>query len=168
MGNQPSSEKKGKGEKGSNDGVPLGREYYRSFERSDTKDSTRSLRNSIKSKIPGAGKTDSPRASVANLNDTNGKVDSRMLLLQNQLRVAQQRVRDEVQTPLHNQKPANDATDQGDAAADEVEPPPSPVQGATLGSVMRGFQRPSAPGKWIMSQMYRRPEFHRLSPRHSR
>ncbi|KAL1305237.1 hypothetical protein AAFC00_002153 [Neodothiora populina] len=57
MGNQPS-----KGE--SSD---PGFQKYPSFSRSDTKESSRSLRSSIKSKIPGKVSSDSPRASSADL-----------------------------------------------------------------------------------------------------
>ena len=57
MGNQPS---KGEG------GEP-GFQKYPSFSRSDTKESARSLRSSIKNKIPGKVSTDSPRTSTTNL-----------------------------------------------------------------------------------------------------
>lgn len=57
MGNQPS-----KGE-----GSEPGFQKYPSFSRSDTKESSRSLRNSIKSKIPGKVSSDSPRGSSADL-----------------------------------------------------------------------------------------------------
>lgn len=79
MGNQQSSSKKDKGDsgKGPIEGLALERENYRSFDRSDTKESTRSLRNSIRAKIPGSGKTDSPRNSISISNDaaSNGAVD---------------------------------------------------------------------------------------------
>ncbi|KAK2749893.1 serine/threonine protein phosphatase Pzh1 [Myotisia sp. PD_48] len=45
---------------------------YPSFSKSDTKDSTRSFRGSIRSKIPGTGKIDSPRAS----NGTLSRIDT--------------------------------------------------------------------------------------------
>lgn len=56
MGNQPS---KGEGD--------AGFQKYPSFSRSDTKESSRSLRSSIKSKIPGKVSSDSPRGSSADL-----------------------------------------------------------------------------------------------------
>ncbi|KAL1957620.1 hypothetical protein VTO42DRAFT_5731 [Malbranchea cinnamomea] len=63
------------GEKSAADGL----QSYPSFSRSDTKDSNRSFRGSIRSKIPGSGKldkTDSPRASNAALSRTeNGAGD---------------------------------------------------------------------------------------------
>lgn len=59
MGNQPS-----KGEGGGDD---AGFKKYPSFSRSDTKESSRSIRSSIKSKIPGKVSSDSPRASVSDL-----------------------------------------------------------------------------------------------------
>ena len=50
---------------------------YPSFSKSDTKESTRSFRGSIRSKIPGSGRSsDSPRASSAGLSGLNdGSVD---------------------------------------------------------------------------------------------
>ncbi|KAI9706552.1 MAG: hypothetical protein M1836_003559 [Candelina mexicana] len=44
-----------------------GLESYPSISKSDTRESSRSFRGSIRSKIPGSGKTDSPRASSATL-----------------------------------------------------------------------------------------------------
>lgn len=58
MGNHPSKEG-GSSSKGGGDNL----QSYPSFSRSDTKDSTRSFR-SLRSKIPGGGKTDSPRNSA--------------------------------------------------------------------------------------------------------
>jgi serine/threonine-protein phosphatase PP1 catalytic subunit len=60
MGNHPSKEG-GSSSKGGGAGDNL--QSYPSFSRSDTKDSTRSFR-SLRSKIPGGGKTDSPRNST--------------------------------------------------------------------------------------------------------
>lgn len=63
MGNQPS-----KDGKASSDGPNLS--SYPSFSKSDTQGSSRSLRTSLKSKIPGSGSRtpDSPRGSTASLN----------------------------------------------------------------------------------------------------
>lgn len=52
-----------------------GLQSYPSFSKSDTKESSRSFRGSIRSKIPGSQKNDSPRASISNLETSNGAVD---------------------------------------------------------------------------------------------
>ena len=67
MGNQPS---KGEKRSGTPDDGP-GFDKYPSFSKSDTKESSRSLRSSIKSKIPGSVPRggDSPRSSIANVNN---------------------------------------------------------------------------------------------------
>lgn len=133
MGNQQSSNKKDKGEKGPVEGLSLERENYRSFDRTDTKESARSLRNSIRSKIPVPGKNDSPRNSVSNLNDANGKADKS----------------DAASTRSTNSKAGNrsrrgstasaqeagiETAAKADALSDSPQPPPSPVHGASLGT----------------------------------
>ena len=68
MGNQPSKADKGEGhlEKGP------GLEQYPSFSKSDTRESARaSLKGSIRSKIPGSTKTDSPRTSTSGLDEAS-------------------------------------------------------------------------------------------------
>ena len=52
-----------------------GLQSYPSFSKSDTKESSRSFRGSIRSKIPGTQKTDSPRASLSNIATSNGGVE---------------------------------------------------------------------------------------------
>ncbi|KAF2735158.1 serine/threonine-protein phosphatase PP-Z [Polyplosphaeria fusca] len=122
MGNQQSSSKKDKGEKGSGDGVSLEQDQYRSFERADTKESTRSFRNSIKNKIPGSGKTDSPRNSTANLADPNGALDK--------TDTASTRSRSRRGSTASAQMTAIDSAAKLDALPDNPQPPPSPVHGA--------------------------------------
>lgn len=153
MGNQPSSEKKGKGEKGGADGVPLGREYYRSFERSDTKDSTRSIRNSLRNKIPGTGKTDSPRNSVANLSDANGKPDKSdaVSVKSEKSRGGRSSRRGSVASTSVS-APGSDSASAEKAAVeptspDAEEPPPSPVQGATMGTGHEGVSKAQETGE---------------------
>jgi serine/threonine-protein phosphatase PP1 catalytic subunit len=142
MGNQQSSEKGKKAEKGGADGVPLGREYYRSFERSDTKDSTRSLRNSLRNKIPGTGKSDSPRGSVAGLSDVNGKTDKSDAAStksrgsrRNSAASASVPPESAPETPVEEVNP------------DEPQPPPSPVHGATLGTGHEGVGKAQRTGE---------------------
>lgn len=142
MGNQQSTGKKEKGDKAGSDGVALGREYYRSFERSDTKDSTRSLRNSIKAKIPLPGKTDSPRGSIANLNEINGKPDKSdaASTKSDKSRGAKGSRRGSTASG----PPENTAETQ---EKDELQPPPSPVHGATLGTGHEGVTKAQQTGE---------------------
>lgn len=65
MGNQPSKPKNA-------DGNGPGLESLPSFSRSETKESSRSLRLAIRNKIPGASKADSPRSSSVGLASNNG------------------------------------------------------------------------------------------------
>jgi len=124
MGNQQSSSKKDKGDsgKGVTEGLTLERENYRSFDRSDTKESTRSFRNSIRSKIPGSGKTDSPRNSISVLNDATSITDKS--------EVGQRSRRGSTASA---QTAAIEAAAREDAVPD-VQPPPSPVQSASVGT----------------------------------
>ncbi|PSN63150.1 serine/threonine-protein phosphatase PP-Z [Corynespora cassiicola Philippines] len=129
MGNQQSSSKKDKGEKPTVDGLPLERENYRSFDRSDTKESSRSLRNTIRSKIPGT-KTDSPRNSIANLNDVNG-VD-RSDAASTKSGTSKGGIRSRRGSTASAQESAIDTAAKLDA--DGPQPPPSPVHGASVGT----------------------------------
>lgn len=74
MGQQPS--KSGDGAKTptklSSTSLGDGLQSYPSFSKSDTKESSRSIRGSIRSKIPGTQKVDSPRASLSNIETSNG------------------------------------------------------------------------------------------------
>jgi serine/threonine-protein phosphatase PP1 catalytic subunit len=71
MGNQPS--KDGKSTSGSQ--TPTGPgpslDSYPSFSKSDTKESMRSFRNSLRTKIPGSRTADSPRGSTSGLGDVS-------------------------------------------------------------------------------------------------
>lgn len=147
MGNQQSSNKKDKGEKGTTDGVPLGREYYRSFERSDTKDSTRSLRNSIKAKIPGAGKTDSPRTSVANLSEVNGKPDKSDAASTKSAQSRGGKGSRRGSTASAPPEAVRETVERTDSTPDETQPPPSPVHGATLGTGHDGVSKAQQTGE---------------------
>jgi serine/threonine-protein phosphatase PP1 catalytic subunit len=154
MGNQPSSNKKDKSEKSGADGVPLGREYYRSFERSDTKDSTRSLRTSLRNKIPGTstGKTDSPRNSVANLADLNGKPDrsDAASTKSDKSRGGRGSRRGSVASAAAPAPAPDTPSEQPDAeptSPDEIQPPPSPVQGATKGLEHEGVSKAQETGE---------------------
>ncbi|OCL00800.1 serine/threonine-protein phosphatase PP-Z [Cenococcum geophilum 1.58] len=141
MGNQPSSNKKDKGEgaKPSSEGLALERDNYPSFNRSDTKESSRSLRSSIKSKIPGSGKTESPRNSTSGLSIETGpsnggidKSDAASTKSAVSAKSASQRSRrgssSSAQTPTVDASAAR-----ANALSESPQPPPSPIQSASLG-----------------------------------
>lgn len=81
MGQQPSKSKDGSKTPTNLSSTSLDRtgsdglQAYPPFGRSDTKESSRSIRGSIRSKIPGGLKTDSPRASLSNIEAVNGGLD---------------------------------------------------------------------------------------------
>lgn len=81
MGQQPSKSRDGSKPPTNPSSTSLDRsggdglQAYPSFSKSDTKESSRSFRGSIRSKIPGSQKIDSPRASLANFEPTNGGAD---------------------------------------------------------------------------------------------
>lgn len=81
MGQQPSKSKDGSKTPTNVSSTSLDRtgsdglQAYPPFSKSDTKESSRSIRGSIRSKIPGGLKTDSPRASLSNFEVFNGGVD---------------------------------------------------------------------------------------------
>ncbi|KAJ9301860.1 hypothetical protein DTO271G3_726 [Paecilomyces variotii] len=101
---------------------------YPSFSRSDTKESLRSLRGSIRSKIPGAGKggSDSPRGSTAGL-DTD-KSDAGSVKSTNSTPSARaNRVPSNASSQSQAQSPGS--VSDADAVPD---PPPSPSQSTSL------------------------------------
>ncbi|ORY19695.1 Metallo-dependent phosphatase-like protein [Clohesyomyces aquaticus] len=141
MGNQQSSSKKDKGDgsKGTVEGLSLERENYRSFDRSDTKESTRSgIRNSIISKIPGgSSKTGSPRNSTIGLNNDGAssaaidKSDAASTKSANGTKAADKRARRG--STASAQMASIDAAARADALPESPQPPPSPVQSASVG-----------------------------------
>ncbi|KAF2814900.1 serine/threonine-protein phosphatase PP-Z [Mytilinidion resinicola] len=153
MGNTPSSTKKDKGDgaKSSSDAPALERENYRSFDRSDTKESSRSLRSSIKSKIPGTGKTESPRNSISGLtiDAPNGGIDksdaaSTKSAVSAKSGVSRSR-RDSTasaQTPTFDTAAARSST-----FADSPQPPPSPIQSASVGHGHDSVERAQRTGE---------------------
>lgn len=106
-----------KGSSGSGDSL----QSYPSFSRSETKDSLRSLRGSIKSKIPGRG-PDSPRASTSGLSQVDSQTDKSDT---GSVRSGGSRPGSAMQSP---QSPASD--DAGSRR--EPSPPPSPSMSSSL------------------------------------
>lgn len=127
MGNQPS-----KGEKGSTGSqTPTGPslDSYPSFSKSDTKESSRSFRSALRSKIPAKGLTESPRSSSTNLpgdqsSTSVDKVDSQSV------KSATSGKSDK----RHSRNLSSDTPRRGSLAdEDELQPPPSPTTSPGVG-----------------------------------
>ncbi|PPJ56272.1 hypothetical protein CBER1_00718 [Cercospora berteroae] len=128
MGNQPS--KDGKSSSGSQ--TPTGPELgsYPSFSKSDTKESSRSFRSALRTKIPGKSSTDSPRASSSNLAGHNSstsldKTDSQSIKSATSGRSGKHsRASASVsETPRRGSLAGDDA---------DAQPPPSPTMSASV------------------------------------
>ncbi|KAJ9626942.1 serine/threonine protein phosphatase Pzh1 [Taxawa tesnikishii (nom. ined.)] len=144
MGNQPSkgSEKGGNSRPTSGEGPSL--DSYPSFSRHDTKDSTRSLRNSIRSKIPGTKSTDSPRGSSTNLVQSDREVgagadksDAASLRSAGSTKASggHGRADSASQLPAVDKASSRSGSfNDDDADEDTLQPPPSPTLSASLGS----------------------------------
>ena len=127
MGSQPS---KAKG-----DGSDPGFDQYPSFSRSDTKDSTRSLRSQLRSKIPGS-KSDSPRSSSAGLagNGTNSTEKSDAASVKSAVSGKSNGGNKSHRGSSSSvQRPSIDASARQILAESDAEPPPSPIQSQSLG-----------------------------------
>ncbi|KAH9822887.1 Serine/threonine-protein phosphatase PP-Z [Teratosphaeria destructans] len=120
MGNQPSKDGRSSGSQ-----TPTGSgpnlDSYPSFSKSDTKESSRSFRTALRTKIPGAKGSDSPRASISALSgDTS--VDKSATSSRRGSSAT------EDGKPKLTPKSGNDNVDD-----DEPQPPPSPTQSASVG-----------------------------------
>ncbi|KAI5467352.1 Metallo-dependent phosphatase-like protein [Mariannaea sp. PMI_226] len=134
MGNQTSRESGSSGSKnptskssaGSAGAVDTSLQSYPSFSRSDTKDSTRSFKN-LRSKIPGGGKTDSPRNSAILSNgdaaNDSSKTDAASVKSGRSGRSSASRLS---RSDLPNIQPTSVLTNES-----ENQPPPSPVQSSS-------------------------------------
>ncbi|OJJ46949.1 hypothetical protein ASPZODRAFT_1862068 [Penicilliopsis zonata CBS 506.65] len=91
---------------------------YPSFTRSDTKESIRSLRGSIRSKIPGASRTDSPRGSTAGLSQVDSQTDRSDAA--------------SVKSNGSHLQPSQSAEDGTAPQPDALNPPPSPSLSSSL------------------------------------
>ena len=134
MGQQQS-----KAKDGDENGVSKGGESlqsYPSFSKSDTKESARSFRGTIRSKIPGSVKNDrldSPRASMSNL-DTTDRSDAASMKSTGSRSSRTPKISSPTVTESNHEmfSPLSP-----DVPGDDVQPPPSPTQSASLG---RGHQ----------------------------
>jgi serine/threonine-protein phosphatase PP1 catalytic subunit len=121
MGNQNSKEG-GPSRSGSVSGDrPENLQSYPSFSRSDTKESSRSFK-SLRSKIPGSGKTDSPRNSAVL---TNGDEKSDAASVKSG---KSGRSRGSIISPVSPDSAGPDAR----SPLEEPQPPPSPIQSASI------------------------------------
>lgn len=130
MGNQPS---KGKGEKDGGADKDAGFKSYPSFSRSDTKDSSRSIRSAIRSKIPNSSK-DSPRSSSVGP-DTSAVLDkSDAASIRSAVSSKSNGARTR-RASTSSARPASIDVPSAKEALDdpEAQPPPSPSQSQSLG-----------------------------------
>ncbi|KAL9614269.1 MAG: hypothetical protein Q9167_001225 [Letrouitia subvulpina] len=120
---------------------------YPSFSKSDTKESSRSFRGSIRSKIPGGPKSDSPRASLSNLDSSNAGTDrsdvsstkSAANVKPNGSRGSKPQVAD-VPTP-------SDSARSTIEKASSPDPPPSPTMSASVGQGHGAISKAQAQGE---------------------
>lgn len=137
MGQQPSKNRDGtKTPTGLSSSLGDGLQSYPSFSKSDTKESSRSIRGSIRSKIPGSQKNDSPRASISNLETSNGAVDksdsaSVMSAANGKSNGSKAARTSSVQSPVP--QPSETPTAPSLAPADVPVAPPSPTLSASVG-----------------------------------
>ncbi|EGP92539.1 unnamed protein product [Zymoseptoria tritici ST99CH_1A5] len=129
MGNQPSKEKDGKGSQSSS-GPSL--DSYPSFSKSDTKESSRSFRTALRTKIPGKSSTDSPRGSSSNLpgdasSTSVDKVDSQSIKSATSGRSSQRQTRG---SASFSETPRRGSL----AEEDDAQPPPSPTMSSSVGA----------------------------------
>ncbi|KAI1774731.1 Metallo-dependent phosphatase-like protein [Hypoxylon cercidicola] len=127
MGNQTSKEGGSKGSGGASGDRADNLQSYPSFGRSDTKESSRSFK-ALRSKIPG-GKTDSPRSSTVMSNGdgfADSKSDAASVKSAKSSKSRTSRA-DSITSPTSPRSP-----DTTDPQQDDTQPPPSPVQSASI------------------------------------
>ena len=140
MGNQPSKDAKDpKSAGGSGDGL----QSYPSFSRSDTKESSRSFRGALKSKIPGAGNKDSPRNSTVIPNgDAADKTDASSVKSGRSGKSARSRASRPESMP-----PGSPAGDDYRNDLSDPQPPPSPIQSQSMRSGVHDVSAAQASGE---------------------
>ncbi|MCJ1337002.1 hypothetical protein MMC09_002281 [Bachmanniomyces sp. S44760] len=138
MGQQPSKEGKGSKTPPNASSTSLDRQSgddlrgYPTFGKSDTKESTRSLRGSIRSKIPGSGKSDSPRNSLSNIE--TGVLPDRSDAASTRSNNVDVKRSSRASRAVMTQSPDSPSPDSAATPrSPSPMPPPSPVQSASLG-----------------------------------
>ena len=141
MGNQPSKEKDGKGTGTPGSQTPTGSgpslDSYPSFSKSDTKESARSLRTALRTKIPGSGKSaESPRSSSTALTSVTSPSDDRAetqsIRSAASGKAGQKQARASSGSTPGPLSPEERRNILGDDEED-IQPPPSPTQGPMTG-----------------------------------
>nr|POE77421.1 serine/threonine-protein phosphatase pp-z [Quercus suber] len=127
MGNQPSKDNKSTGSQ-----TPTGPgpslDSYPSFSKSDTKESKSSFRTALRTKIPGAKSSDSPRASTSGLvNDSTTSLDKTDAL-------SVRSARDDTSTKAPKIAKNNSISGEADDENDDLQPPPSPTMSSSVGA----------------------------------
>lgn len=125
MGNQPSKDSGAGSSKPT--GGPDNLQSYPSFSKSDTKESSRSLR-SLRSKIPGSSKTDSPRSSTIL---ASGDVSERPDVAAAKAKSPLTRASRADSLPSPSSQSSMDTTN-APSPLDENQPPPSPIQSSSM------------------------------------
>ena len=142
MGQQPSKTRDGSKAPNSASSTSLSRsqgddlQSYPSFSKSDTKESSRSFRGSIRSKIPGSAKADSPRTSLSTIDTAATLVDkSDAGSIKSSTSAKSNASKFNRQSSL--QSPTSPAAEPvhlpGSPRSGSPIPPPSPTQSASLG-----------------------------------
>ncbi|KAK3393794.1 Metallo-dependent phosphatase-like protein [Podospora didyma] len=148
MGNQASKDAGvGSSKSAANGSGPDGLQSYPSFSRSDTKDSSRSFR-SLRSKIPGSGKTDSPRSSTILSNgDLPEKSDAASVKSgkSGKSGLGRPSRSDSVPTPSSPSSPSS--VDTATSPAADEQPPPSPIQSASMRAGVHDVSAAQASGE---------------------
>jgi len=131
MGNQASKDSGAGSSKASGNGdrgAPENLQSYPSFSKSDTKESSRSFR-SLRSKIPGSGKTDSPRSSTVL---TNGDIPERSDIAPGKNgKIAPARASRTDSFPSPSSQSSGETATLNSPVGDD-QPPPSPIQSSSL------------------------------------
>ncbi|KAK5172038.1 serine/threonine protein phosphatase Pzh1 [Saxophila tyrrhenica] len=139
MGNQPSKEKDGKSTPGSQ--TPTGPgpnlDSYPSFSKSDTRESARSLRTALRTKIPGSARSaESPRSSSTQLTSpVDDRADSRSISSTTSGKAGQRQARASGSSNITPEERGSIVADD-----DDIQPPPSPTQAATVGGDHKGIE----------------------------
>lgn len=130
MGNQPSKDAAAAASSKGQGNGDEGFQSYPSFGRSDTRESSRSFR-SLRSKIPGSAKTDSPRGSaILGNGDTPDKSDAASVKSGKTTKSHQSRASRSDSVPSLGSPSSADTAAASPTA--EVLPPPSPIQSASM------------------------------------
>lgn len=139
MGNQPSKDGRGSGSQ-----TPTGPgpslDSYPSFSKSDTKESTRSFRSALRTKIPGSKSSDSPRASSSGLSGDSVSVD------RSSSRRGSLASSEDVMAKITSKGSARSGSDP-DPSIDNAQPPPSPTQSASVGAGHRSISEAQRSGE---------------------